>query len=93
MGSKVRSVAEAQHKKDSYSAAVTDRLSGHLLFGFHLCQLPLPFSVKQVSFCCLGITRKGHYAMFKHSKVRQAGLIVFATTLLLILPNLTRLFG
>jgi hypothetical protein len=31
--------------------------------------------------------------MFKHSKVRQAGLIVFATTLLLILPNMTRLFG
>ncbi|KPY37360.1 hypothetical protein ALO52_200066 [Pseudomonas syringae pv. primulae] len=31
--------------------------------------------------------------MFKHSKVRQAGLIVFATTLLLILPNLNRLFG
>ena len=31
--------------------------------------------------------------MFKHSKLRQAGLIVFATTLLLILPNLGRLFG
>ncbi|EPJ84268.1 hypothetical protein CFII64_14475 [Pseudomonas sp. CFII64] len=31
--------------------------------------------------------------MFKHSKFRQAGLIVFATTLLLILPNMTRLFG
>jgi len=37
--------------------------------------------------------KKKAYAMFKHSKVRQAGLIVFATTLLLILPNLTRLFG
>jgi len=31
--------------------------------------------------------------MFRQSKIRQAGLIVFATTLLLILPNLTRLFG
>ncbi|SDT42112.1 hypothetical protein SAMN05216598_5618 [Pseudomonas asplenii] len=31
--------------------------------------------------------------MFKQSKVRQAGLIVFATTLLLILPNLTKLAG
>jgi len=31
--------------------------------------------------------------MFKHSKVRQAGLIVFATALLLIVPNMTRLFG
>lgn len=33
--------------------------------------------------------------MFKqqHTKVRQAGLILFATTLLLIVPNLTRLFG
>ncbi|MBK5012186.1 hypothetical protein IAE33_004046 [Pseudomonas sp. S60] len=31
--------------------------------------------------------------MFRHSKVRQAGLILVATTLLLILPNLTRLFG
>ena len=28
--------------------------------------------------------------MFKQSKVRQAGLILFATTLLLILPNLTK---
>lgn len=31
--------------------------------------------------------------MFKYSKLRQAGLILFATTLLLILPNLSRLFG
>jgi hypothetical protein len=31
--------------------------------------------------------------MFKHPKFRQAGLIVFATTLLLILPNLGRVFG
>jgi hypothetical protein len=36
---------------------------------------------------------KRQSAMFKRSKVRQAGLIVFATTLLLILPNLNRLFG
>jgi hypothetical protein len=36
---------------------------------------------------------KRQSAMFKDSKVRQAGLIVFATTLLLILPNLNRLFG
>ena len=31
--------------------------------------------------------------MFRQSKLRQAGLILFATTLLLILPNLSRLFG
>jgi len=31
--------------------------------------------------------------MFKHDKVRQAGIIVVITTLLLILPNLSRLFG
>ncbi|MDB6049409.1 MAG: hypothetical protein JWR17_2155 [Pseudomonas sp.] len=31
--------------------------------------------------------------MFKHSKIRQAGLIVVVTTLVLILPNMTRLFG
>jgi hypothetical protein len=36
---------------------------------------------------------KRHSAMFKHSKVRQAGLILFATTLLLILPNLTKVIG
>jgi hypothetical protein len=57
-----------------------------------LGQLPLLQLMKQVSFCRSGITKKAR-AMFKHSKVRQAGLIVFATTLLLILPNLTRLFG
>jgi hypothetical protein len=31
--------------------------------------------------------------MFKPNKLRQASLIVFATTLVLILPNLTRLVG
>ncbi len=31
--------------------------------------------------------------MFKPSKIRQAGLILFATTLVLILPNLTRFLG
>ncbi len=31
--------------------------------------------------------------MFRHPKIRQASLIVLATTLLLILPNLGRLFG
>ncbi|EGH29062.1 hypothetical protein PSYJA_08795 [Pseudomonas syringae pv. japonica str. M301072] len=30
---------------------------------------------------------------YKHSKVRQAGLILFTTALLLIVPNLNRLFG
>lgn len=29
--------------------------------------------------------------MFNQAKIRQAGVIVFATTLILILPNLTRL--
>ncbi|MDR9865790.1 MULTISPECIES: hypothetical protein [Pseudomonas] len=36
---------------------------------------------------------KGGQAMFKQPKVRQAGLILFATTLLLILPNLTKVIG
>jgi hypothetical protein len=40
-----------------------------------------------------GITKRRRSAMFRQSKIRQAGLILFATTLLLILPNLTRLFG
>ncbi|HKS15242.1 MAG TPA: hypothetical protein VJS90_19610 [Pseudomonas sp.] len=40
-----------------------------------------------------GITTNRRFAMFRQSKFRQAGLILFATTLLLILPNLTRLFG
>jgi hypothetical protein len=40
-----------------------------------------------------GITTRRRSAMFRQSKLRQAGLILFATTLLLILPNLTRLFG
>ena len=31
--------------------------------------------------------------MFKQPKVRQAELILFATTLLLILPNLTKVIG
>ncbi len=31
--------------------------------------------------------------MFENSKVRQAGLILFTTALLLIVPNLGRLFG
>ena len=36
---------------------------------------------------------KRQVAMFKHTKIRQAGLIVLATTLLLILPNLTKVIG
>jgi hypothetical protein len=40
-----------------------------------------------------GITTNRRFAMFRQSKFRQAGLILFATTVLLILPNLTRLFG
>ncbi|AHC37338.1 hypothetical protein U771_24245 [Pseudomonas gorinensis] len=36
---------------------------------------------------------KRQSAMFKHTKVRQAGLILFATTLILILPNLTKVIG
>ncbi len=38
------------------------------------------------------ITRR-QTAMIKHTKARQAGLILFATTLLLIVPNLTKVFG
>jgi hypothetical protein len=40
-----------------------------------------------------GNNKKGGQAMFKQPKVRQAGLILFATTLLLILPNLTKVIG
>ncbi|MSR08339.1 MAG: hypothetical protein EXR82_02225 [Gammaproteobacteria bacterium] len=36
---------------------------------------------------------KRQSALFKHSKVRQAGLILFATTLILILPRLTKVIG
>jgi len=36
---------------------------------------------------------KRQVAMFKHTKIRQAGLILFATTLLLIVPNLTKVIG
>ena len=36
---------------------------------------------------------KRQMTMFKQPKIRQASLIVFATTLILILPNLTRLVG
>lgn len=31
--------------------------------------------------------------MFKEPKYRQAGLILFATTVILILPNLSRMIG
>lgn len=31
--------------------------------------------------------------MFNQAKIRQASMIVFATTLILIIPNLTRLVG
>jgi|UPI0004234743 hypothetical protein len=34
---------------------------------------------------------KRHAAMFKQPKYRQAGVILFATAVILILPNLTRL--
>ncbi|RML54033.1 hypothetical protein ALQ36_100767 [Pseudomonas syringae pv. primulae] len=37
--------------------------------------------------------RRSAMFKFKHSKVRQAGWILFTTTLLLIVPNLNRLFG
>ncbi|RMP84038.1 hypothetical protein ALP83_00851 [Pseudomonas syringae pv. actinidiae] len=37
--------------------------------------------------------RRSAMFKFKHSKVRQAGLILFTTALLLIVPNLNRLFG
>ncbi|MGH8434170.1 MAG: hypothetical protein ACRERX_06740 [Pseudomonas sp.] len=36
---------------------------------------------------------KRQNAMFKQPKIRQASLIVFATTVILILPNLTRLIS
>jgi hypothetical protein len=36
---------------------------------------------------------KGSSIMFKQAKYRQASLIVLATTVILILPNVTRLVG
>jgi hypothetical protein len=57
----------------------------------YFCRCPI-FLMNSASYP-LSHNKKRQTAMFKHSKVRQAGLIVFATTLLLILPNMTRLFG
>jgi hypothetical protein len=68
-------------------------LPKHLLFRFHLCQLPASVFGEACKLLSLRNNNKKAYVMFKHSKIRQAGLIVFATTLLLILPNMTRLFG
>ena len=45
------------------------------------------------TYLTLRNNNKRQSAMFKHSKVRQAGLILFATTLILILPNLTKVIG
>lgn len=36
---------------------------------------------------------KGSCSMFKHTKYRQASLIVLAITVILILPNVPRLVG
>ncbi len=36
---------------------------------------------------------KKAYAMNRQLKLRQAGMILFATTVVLILPNLTRVFS
>jgi len=40
---------------------------------------------------CRTDNNKRHTAMFKQPKYRQAGVILFATAVILILPNLTRL--
>jgi hypothetical protein len=67
-------------------------LPDHFCSPNHLCQLP-DIHDEFGELLSLRNNKKRQTAMFKRSKVRQAGLIVFATTLLLILPNLTRLFG
>lgn len=36
---------------------------------------------------------KRQHAMHNQTKVRQAGMIMFATAVVLILPNLSRLIG
>ena len=41
----------------------------------------------------VSLKNKKANAMLKQPKFRQAGLILFATTVVLILPNLSRLFG
>jgi hypothetical protein len=43
--------------------------------------------------CCASLKNKKANAMSKQPKFRQAGLILFATAVVLILPNLSRLFG
>lgn len=91
MTSKVKSVAVAPY-------IFLQRFGHRLLVGIaaHLVS-PLPaaasFLTESRELLSLRNNKKGPYTMFKHSKVRQAGLIVFATTLLLIVPNLTRVFG
>jgi hypothetical protein len=50
-------------------------------------------SPSRIGWQASGNNNKGGQAMFKQPKIRQAGLILFATTLLLILPNLTKVIG
>nr|WP_314582461.1 hypothetical protein [uncultured Pseudomonas sp.] len=92
MSSKVKSVAEGAIKKILQAPPSTIQIVGTPALSLSPLPAAASFNNEAVSFCRSGITKKAR-AMFKHSKVRQAGLIVFATTLLLILPNLTRLFG
>ena len=40
-----------------------------------------------------GDKSRGQHTMHIHAKVRQAGMIMFATAVVLILPNLSRLIS
>ena len=59
-----------------------------------LTLLPGPLSFRGINLLAQALSfrknKKRQIAMFKHTKVRQAGLILYANTLLLILPNLTK---
>jgi len=91
--SKVKSVTGWRYKKGAHSG-VADPLIGPTCST--ISPLPADWVLRVGTFNRLFSLRnnnKRRTAMFKRSKVRQAGLILFATTLILILPNLNRLFG
>lgn len=61
--------------------------------GFFICATALTKPTKRNGGLGQAPTRTKAVAMFKHAKYRQASLIVLATTVILILPNVTRLVG
>ncbi|MBD8493890.1 hypothetical protein IFR09_04670 [Pseudomonas syringae] len=60
--------------------------------GLLLCQ-PADSSLEGGVAISLANNNKRQSAMLNDSKFRQAGIILFATILVLIVPNLSRLFG